>query len=47
MEGSVSAVDAEGKARVYGNICGVMRGTLEAPFVKDGKAMVRKARPPL
>jgi len=45
MEDSVAAVDAEDKARVYSNICGVFRGTLEAPFVKDGKSLVRKASP--
>lgn len=43
MEDSVSAVDAEDKAKVYANICGVLRGTLEAPYVKDGKALVRRA----
>jgi len=42
MEDSVAAVDAEDKARVYRNICGVFRGTLEAPFVKDGRNMVRR-----
>eukprot|EP00930_Biecheleria_cincta_P027352 TRINITY_DN19220_c0_g1_i1.p1 TRINITY_DN19220_c0_g1~~TRINITY_DN19220_c0_g1_i1.p1 ORF type:complete len:805 (-),score=157.40 TRINITY_DN19220_c0_g1_i1:334-2700(-) len=41
MEDSVSAVDAADKSRVYNNICGIFRGTLEAPFVKDGKAMTR------
>lgn len=45
MEDSVSAVDAEDKAKVYSNICSVLRGTLEAPFVKNGNAMVRKANP--
>jgi len=43
MEDSVSAVDAEDKAKIYANIAGVLRGTLEAPYVKDGKAMVRRA----
>lgn len=42
MEDSVSAVDAEDKARVYTNISGVLRGNLSAPFVKNGKAMTRK-----
>lgn len=45
MEDSVAAVDAHDKAKVYSNICGVLRGTLEAPFVKDGKAMTRKMNP--
>lgn len=35
MEDSVAAVDADDKSRVYRNICGVFRGSLEAPFVKD------------
>jgi len=43
MEDSVAAVDADDKAKVYRNICGVFRGTLEAPFVKDGKSLVRRA----
>jgi malate synthase len=43
MEDSVSAVDAEDKARVYGNICSVLRGCLEASYIKDGKAQVRRA----
>mmetsp|Transcript_70515 Transcript_70515/g.147645 ORF Transcript_70515/g.147645 Transcript_70515/m.147645 type:complete len:765 (-) Transcript_70515:202-2496(-) len=42
MEDSVSAVDAEDKSKVYSNICGVFGGTLEAPFVKAGKSMVRR-----
>ena len=37
MEDSVSAVDAEDKARVYANISGALKGTLEAPYVKDGR----------
>jgi len=42
MEDSVSVVDAEDKTRVYTNINGIFRGTLEAPFLKDGRAMTRK-----
>eukprot|EP00440_Ansanella_granifera_P018586 gb/GFBE01020189.1/.p1 GENE.gb/GFBE01020189.1/~~gb/GFBE01020189.1/.p1 ORF type:complete len:788 (+),score=184.73 gb/GFBE01020189.1/:1-2364(+) len=45
MEDSVSAVDAADKSKVYSNICGILRGTLEAPFVKDGQALVRKMNP--
>ncbi|CAE8693571.1 unnamed protein product [Polarella glacialis] len=41
MEDSVSAVDAMDKSRLYSNICGVLRGSLEAPFVKDGQALTR------
>lgn len=43
LQDSVAAVDAEDKSKVYRNICGVFRGSLEAPFVKDGKPMVRRA----
>lgn len=41
MEDSVSAVDAEDKCRVYSNINGVLRGTLTAPLVKNGKVLTR------
>ena len=41
-EDSVSAVDAEDKTRVYNNWNGIMRGTLEATFEKDGQQMTRR-----
>ncbi|CAE7611229.1 glcB, partial [Symbiodinium pilosum] len=34
MEDSVSAVDADDKCKIYCNILGIFRGSLEAPFVK-------------
>ena len=40
-EDSVSAVDAEDKTKVYSNWNGIMQGTLEATFEKDGQQMTR------
>ncbi|MYE91459.1 malate synthase G [Candidatus Poribacteria bacterium] len=41
-EDSVSAVDAEDKTKVYSNWNGIMRGTLEVTFEKDGQQMTRR-----
>ena len=41
-EDSVSAVDAADKSSVYRNWCGIMKGTLEAAFQKDGRTLKRQ-----
>ena len=41
-EDSVSVVDAEDKTRVYSNWNGIMQGTLEATFEKDGQQTIRR-----
>ncbi len=44
-EDSVAAVDAEDKARVYGNWNGIMRGTLTATLNKGGRQIERTLQP--
>lgn len=44
-EDAVAAVDATDKTRVYRSWNGIMKGTLEATFEKNGKPMMRRLNP--
>jgi malate synthase len=45
LEDSVAAVDADDKVAAYSNWLGLMRGDLEATFVKDDRVVARRLSP--
>lgn len=44
-EDAVAAVDAVDKVTVYRHWCGIMKGTLEATFEKNGRPLTRRLNP--